>query len=67
MKSISGKKLAQILEKKGWILVKTNGSHFKYQKDQNSVSVPIHGNRDLPIGTLKALMRDTGLTENDLL
>jgi len=33
MKSISGKKLAQILEKKGWILVKTKGSHFKYQKD----------------------------------
>jgi predicted RNA binding protein YcfA (HicA-like mRNA interferase family) len=32
MKSISGKKLAQILEKKGWILVKTKGSHFKYQK-----------------------------------
>lgn len=66
MKSISGKKLAQILEKNGWELVKVNGSHFKYQKDQNSVSVPIHGNRDLPIGTLKALMKDTNLMEKDL-
>ncbi len=54
MKSISGKKLAQILEK-------------KYQKDFDSVSVPIHGNRDLPIGTLKAIMKDANLTEDDLL
>lgn len=67
MKSISGKKLAQILEKKGWILVKTKGSHFKYQKDSDSVSVPIHGNRDMPIGTLKAIMKDANLTEDDLL
>jgi predicted RNA binding protein YcfA (HicA-like mRNA interferase family) len=67
MKSISGKKLAQILEKKGWILVKIRGSHFKYQKGRDSVSVPIHGNRDLPIGTLKALMKDANLTEEDLL
>jgi predicted RNA binding protein YcfA (HicA-like mRNA interferase family) len=67
MKSISGKKLAQILEKKGWILVKTKGSHFKYQKGSDSVSVPIHSNRDLPIGTLKSIMKDANLTEDDLL
>ncbi len=30
MKSISGKKLAKILEKNGWKLVDINGSHFKY-------------------------------------
>jgi predicted RNA binding protein YcfA (HicA-like mRNA interferase family) len=67
MKSISGKKLAKILEKKGWSLVKIRGSHFKYQKDQDSVVVPIHGNRDLPIGTLKSIMKDVNLTENDLI
>ncbi|MGI0483354.1 type II toxin-antitoxin system HicA family toxin [Geminocystis sp. CENA526] len=67
MKSISGKKLAQILEKKGWILVKTRGSHFKYQKCSDSVAVPIHGNRDLPIGTLKSIMKDANLKEEDLL
>jgi len=30
MKSISGKRLANILKKKGWILVDVNGSHFKF-------------------------------------
>jgi len=66
MKSTSAKILAKILEKNGWQLVKTAGSHFKYKKEKDSVSVPIHGNRDLPIGTLKALMKDTNLTEEDL-
>lgn len=66
MKSVSGKKLAQILERKGWILTKTRGSHFKYQRGEDSVAVPIHGNRDLPIGTLRSIMKDTGLTEADL-
>ena len=67
MKSISGKRLANILKKKGWILVDVNGSHFKYCKDSKSVVIPIHGNKDLKIGTLKSLMKQTDLTEDDLL
>ena len=67
MKSISGKSLAKILENKGWMLKKTRGSHFKYQKGEDAVSVPVHGNRDLPIGTLKSIMKDANLTEEDLL
>jgi len=67
MKSISGKRLANILKKKGWILVDVNGSHFKYCKDSQSVVIPIHGNKDLKIGTLKSLMKQADLTEDDLL
>jgi predicted RNA binding protein YcfA (HicA-like mRNA interferase family) len=29
--------------------------------------VPIHGNKDLPIGTLKDIMKDANLTEDDLI
>jgi hypothetical protein len=32
MKSISGKKLCKIVEKKGWILKKITGSHHIYEK-----------------------------------
>jgi predicted RNA binding protein YcfA (HicA-like mRNA interferase family) len=67
MKSISGKRLANILKKKGWILVDANGSHFKYYKDSQTVVIPIHGNKDLKIGTLKSLMKQADLTEEDLL
>lgn len=46
MKSISGKKFAKLLESKGWILLRVNGSHHIYGKSGNSqrISVPIHGN-----------------------
>lgn len=28
--------------------------------------IPVHGNRDLPIGTLKGIMKDAELSEEDL-
>jgi len=30
------------------------------------LSIPVHGNRDLPTGTLRSLLKDDGLTEADL-
>ena len=68
MKSISGKKLKQILEKKGWLHHRTTGSHWVYKNPKfvRAVSIPIHGNRDLPIGTLRSIMKDAGLMEADL-
>ena len=69
MKSISGKKLKQILEKKGWIHHRTTGSHWVYKNPafKGVASIPIHGNKDLPIGTLKSIMKDANLTDDDLL
>ena len=68
LKSVSGKKLCKIVEKKGWILKKVTGSHHIYQKQGVNyiLSIPVHRNKDLKIGTLKALMKIAELTENDL-
>lgn len=68
MKSVSGKVLCKIVEKHGWILKRITGSHHIYAKQGVSVilSIPVHGNRDLPTGTLKSLLKDAGLTEEDL-
>ncbi len=68
MKSISGKKLCKAVEKHGWELARIKGSHHIYSKDDTStiVIIPVHGNRDLPIGTLKGILKDAGLTENDI-
>ena len=68
MKSVSGKKLCKIVEKKGWMLRKVTGSHHIYVKTgiNKILSIPVHKNRDLKIGTLKALMTVAELTENDL-
>ena len=68
MKSVSGKKLCKIVEKKGWVLRKVTGSHHIYTKSgvDKILSIPVHKNQDLKIGTLKALIKIAGLSENDL-
>jgi len=68
MKSVSGKALCKIVERKGWVLKRITGSHHIYVKNEVKVilSIPVHGNRDLPVGTLKSLLKDAGLTEGDL-
>ncbi len=68
MKSISGKKLCKIVEKRGWILKRVTGSHHIYQKPDNQqiLSIPVHRNQDLKLGTLKSLMKIANLSEQDL-
>jgi predicted RNA binding protein YcfA (HicA-like mRNA interferase family) len=60
--------MCRILEGKGWVLVRIRGSHHAYQFAERSqtIIVPVHGNRDLKIGTQRAIMRDAGLTDDDL-
>ena len=68
MKSISGKKLCKVVEKFGWTLVRVKGSHHIYTKENISkiVVIPVHGNRDLPTGTLKGILKDAELTEDNI-
>ena len=68
MKSVSGKALCKVVEHGGWELKRVTGSHYIYTKQGSEVilSIPVHGNRDLPTGTLKSIMKDAGLSENDL-
>ncbi|NEP49231.1 MAG: type II toxin-antitoxin system HicA family toxin [Moorea sp. SIO3C2] len=68
MKSVSGKKFCKIVDKKGWVLRKITGSHHIYEKPgaKKILSVPVHKNQDLKIGTLKALMKIAELEESDL-
>ncbi|MCL1466481.1 type II toxin-antitoxin system HicA family toxin [Argonema galeatum] len=68
MKSVSGKTLCKIVERHGWTLKRVTGSHHIYAKEGISVilSIPVHSNRDLPTGTLKSLLKDADLSEEDL-
>lgn len=68
MKSISGKALCKIPERQGWQLKRITGSHHIYTKKGVTaiLSIPVHSNRDLPTGTLRAILKDAGITENDL-
>jgi predicted RNA binding protein YcfA (HicA-like mRNA interferase family) len=68
LKAISGKDFAKLLEKKGWELRRTKGSHHIYAKAGNSarISVPIHGNSPLKIGLLRYFMKVAEIDESEL-
>lgn len=68
MKPVSGKRMCRILEKHGWILVRTKSSHHAYQKPGHpqTIIVPVHGNKDLRPGTQHDIMKDAALTQDDL-
>ncbi len=68
MKSVTGRELARALEKKGWSLLRIQGSHHIYGKTGSNVrlSVPIHGNKPLKVGLLSYLLKSASLSEGDL-
>lgn len=68
MKSVSGAKLAKVLEKYGWTLLRVKGSHHVYGKTGKieRISIPIHGNQPLKIGLLRHLLKVAGLEEKDV-
>lgn len=57
---ISGKIVIKKLRKAGWELVSQTGSHVKLKKGRSITIVPVHGNKDLPIGTIKGIEKQTG-------
>ena len=65
---VSGKQVAEALERNGFALSHVRGSHHYLRKSDGSglVVVPVHGNRDLPTGTLRSILRQADLDAEDL-
>lgn len=57
--------LIRMIEFDGWKHVRTTGSHrhFKHPAKPHVVTVPGSPGDDIPIGTLKAILRSAGLEE----
>jgi predicted RNA binding protein YcfA (HicA-like mRNA interferase family) len=68
VKQVSGKELAKAVQRKGWSLARVQGSHhiFVMAGRRERIVIPIHGNRPLKLGLLRALMRIAQLAEQDL-
>jgi predicted RNA binding protein YcfA (HicA-like mRNA interferase family) len=68
VKQISGKDLCRLLKKKGWHLASTKGSHHIFVKEGRieRISVPVHGNKPLKSGLLRALMKLAEIDEGEL-
>jgi predicted RNA binding protein YcfA (HicA-like mRNA interferase family) len=66
--AISGAELIKILERKGYIQVRTRGSHVRlyppdFLPEAKKVTVPLH--KQLKLGTLSSIIKDAGLTPED--
>jgi len=50
------------IEAQGWVLARINGSHhhFRHKARLGTVTIP-HPVKDLPIGTLKSIERQSGV------
>lgn len=66
MKVITPKELIQLLESNGFVFQRSKGSHQLYKHpDGRRTVVPFHS-KDLKTGTLLAILKQAGLSKDDL-
>lgn len=68
MKPVSGARFARAVERRGWVLLRINGSHHIYGKagEVARLSIPIHGAKPLKLGLQRALAKAAGLTDDEI-
>ncbi len=65
--TLTPQKIIKVLEKKGFVLDRTKGSHYiYYNKETNKRAIiPVH-KRDLPKGTLLEILKQAGISKEEL-
>jgi predicted RNA binding protein YcfA (HicA-like mRNA interferase family) len=59
---LNGKQVCKKLENEGWICKRIRGSHHIYGKEgRKPVPIPVHGKKDLGIGLLSKIEKETGV------
>jgi predicted RNA binding protein YcfA (HicA-like mRNA interferase family) len=58
---MNGNEVIKKLQAAGWSLARINGSHHVMAKGNQSVSVHVHGKRDLKPGLIAGIARQTGV------
>jgi len=64
----SGKEVVAALQRAGFQISHIRGSHYYLRRPGTGplVPVPVHSGRDLPLGTLRSILRLAGLTAEEL-
>jgi predicted RNA binding protein YcfA (HicA-like mRNA interferase family) len=64
---VTGADLVKALQRAGFTVTTTRGSHHRLKHDDGrATTVPAHAGRDVPKGTLRAILRDTDLSPDAL-
>jgi predicted RNA binding protein YcfA (HicA-like mRNA interferase family) len=65
---VSGRELVRALEKRGYVVDRQKGSHIVLRQTESPfrrVTVPDH--KEIAKGTLRSILRHTGLTADELI
>ncbi len=55
----------RVLQAHGFVFVSQKGSHAKYRHAAGLIAIVPHPKKELPIGTTRSIIRQSGLTPND--
>ena len=61
---LTARQIRKLLHKEGWVQVKVEGSHYKFDKDGKRLVVPDHGNKALGIGLVNKILKQAGIDKN---
>ena len=64
---ITGRKLINVLQKVGFKIARSRGSHFVMKNEEGKITVvPIHSGETMGPGLLTKILKDCDLTKKDL-
>jgi predicted RNA binding protein YcfA (HicA-like mRNA interferase family) len=61
LQNINSKDVVKILEKNGFVVTRQKGTHVIMKNNGNVVVVPVH-HKTMPIGTLKSIEKQSGIS-----
>ncbi len=67
LRTLSGGDVCRILEKHGFVKARTRGSHIAMQRTVSggTITVPVPNHKELRIGTLLAIIRQSGVPRSE--
>nr|NJM04827.1 type II toxin-antitoxin system HicA family toxin [Desulfobacula sp.] len=67
LRTLSGKEVCSILAGHGFKEVRRRGSHVVVQKkiSDNTITIPVPDHKEIKIGTLQSIIRQSGLSRKE--
>lgn len=64
---VTGREVVRAVERAGFIFDRQRGSHviLTHPRTRRRVSIPVHAGRTVKVGTLRGILEDAGLSQED--
>ncbi|PJA48811.1 MAG: hypothetical protein CO170_01530 [candidate division SR1 bacterium CG_4_9_14_3_um_filter_40_9] len=62
---MKAQEVLNILQRLGCTIIRQKGSHVILRKEEKTIIVPFHGSKDIPIPTIKSILKQGGISEEE--